>query len=245
MALRKFLITLLGSAMFVAALCAIDVGSAAASHTEECTIPPIGTEEFTAPHFLDANCEKSNVEGEYHTIPYPNNNNVILKRTATGPIKLETTLAGVVTQIGCESYGGEKTAHNYAEGEIHGFKGEGFMTFSGCTVTKPVASGCTVSPIESVPLVETSEDLIAELMRVLFQPKEGSKFMTISLSGCALKGTYTVEGKARSQTVNIHTEEFSKSSGSELVIGKTPVVLELPFHDATKSDGKTVVRETP
>jgi hypothetical protein len=243
MVLRKSFLILLGSAMLVIAMCAIDVGSAAASTTEECKIPKAG-EEFTAPHFLDANCEKGDPSGEYHTVPYIEKAGVILKRTNTGIIWMESTIAGVAAQIKCETYGGEKTAFNYTEGETRGFKGEGTMTFSGCTMTKPVASGCTVAPIETVPLAERSEDLL-ELMRVTYEPKEGSKFMTISLSGCALKGSYPVEGKARSQTLNIHTEEFGKTSGSELLIAKSPFVLELPFHDATKSDGKTVVRETP
>jgi hypothetical protein len=242
MALRKLLLILLGSAMLMVALSAIDVGSAAASTTEECKIP--GEEEFTAPHFLDSNCEKPGVEGEYHTVPYVEKAGVILKRTRTGIPVFESTIAGVATQIQCEVYGGEKVAYNYTEGETRGFKGEGTMNFSGCTMTKPVTAGCIVSPIETVPLVETSQDLL-ELMRVTYAPKEGSKFMTITLSGCAIKGTYSVEGKLRSQTASIHTEEFGPATGSELVIGKSAFVISFPFHDATKSDGKTVVRETP
>jgi hypothetical protein len=125
-----------------------------------------------------------------------------------------------------------------------GFVGEGKMELSACKVNKPI--GCTVKqPIETVQLSESSEDLAGEVMRTLFTPKEGSKLATITLEGCAIKGAYSLEGKLRSQTVSIETEEFSATSGSELTIGKAAVIIKTSFHDATASGGKTVVRETP
>jgi hypothetical protein len=238
------LLTLLAGALFIVAFSAIGVSSAAASTTEECKIPLEG-EEFTSQHFSDENCEKkSGAEGLFHTtLVAPTS---ILITTKTSPIVIwSEPSAGVKLKLACGSVGGTKTVSNFTEGEVRGFKGEGSIVLSECSVQEPEA-GCTVSPtIETVPLTLKSEDL-KETQRTLFQPKEGSKVATFTVSGCALKGTYTIEGKFRSQTVTIHTEEFGPKTGSELTISKgIPIVLEWWYHEATKANGKLITRELP
>jgi hypothetical protein len=240
MTLRKSFLALFSSALCLMAFAAFGVSTAAASTTEECKIPEVG-ETFTSQHFLDSNCTESNTEGEYHTTAVKPT--ALLNRTKTSTIVINAEPAGIATEIRCETLSGSKTASNYEEGEIRGFKGEGKIKLSSCSVAQPV--GCTVKPIETVQLSETSEDLLGFVMRTVFAPKEGSKLATITLEGCAISGSYALEGVLRSQTVDIHTEEFSTSSGSELTIAKKPANVKGSFHDATAANGKTVVRETP
>ncbi|HXF31801.1 MAG TPA: hypothetical protein VN522_09780 [Solirubrobacterales bacterium] len=241
MTLQNRLLTLIAGALFVAAFNLIGVSSAAASTTEECKIPVAG-EIFTSAHFKDANCEEPNGTGEFHTTLVPANS--LLTRTNTIIIIISGTIAGTPIEIKCETYGGTKTVSNFEEKEVKGFKGEGKMKFSGCKMATPVA--CTVSEsFETVTLSESSEDLKEEVMRTLFVPKEGTKLATVKITGCALEGSYAISGKLRSQTVNIHTEEFSKTSGSELTLGGNTVDIIFTSHDATAANGKTVVRETP
>lgn len=238
---RKPILALFVSAMFLVAFSAFGVSSAAASTTEECKIPVAG-EIFTSQHFLDSNCQTPGTEGEYHTVAIKPSS--LLKRTNTTAIGISTTIAGIATEITCETLSGSKTASNYEEGEVMGFKGEGKIQLSACKVSKPV--GCTVKqPIETVQLNESSEDLGGEVMRTLFVAQEGTKLATITLEGCAIAGAYALEGKLRSQTATISTEEFSASSGSELTMAKSTATVKGAFHDATAANGKTVVRETP
>ena len=153
-------------------------------------------------------------------------------------------IAGVAWEVNCEEFGGTKTVSNIVVGELMGFIGEGTILLSGCKVAKPV--GCTMkSTIETVTLSESSEDLKEEVLRTLFVPKSGTKLATITLEGCALKGSYPLEGKIRSQALSISTEEIGPSTGSELTLAGGPVVPFVTFHDATAANGKTVVRELP
>jgi len=55
----------------------------------------------------------------------------------------------------------------------------------------------------STNLSVTSEDL-GEVQRTLYAPKVGTKVGSFTVSGCALEGTYTIEGKLRSQTEHPH-----------------------------------------
>jgi hypothetical protein len=239
MTVPKSLPALLGSALLILVFGVVGVSNAAASTTEECKIPEAG-EVFTSQHFLDANCEKANTEGEYHTTAVKPT--ALLTRTNTGLVVAQAEIAGIPVEIKCETYGGTKTVSNFEEEGVMGFKGEGKMQFSGCTVSKP--AGCSIKSFETVTLSESSEDL-KEVQRTLFAPKEGTKLATLTLSGCALEGSYTISGKLRSQTANIHTEEFSSTSGSEATLGGKPIIFKFPFHDATAANGKTVTRELP
>jgi hypothetical protein len=241
MTMRKLFQALFASAMLLVALSAFGVSSAAASTTEECKIPE-GEELFTSQHFADSNCkEKTGAEGLFHTTLVGESS--ILKITKTSPIFIEIEITGVPVEMTCETLSGTSTVSNYEEGAKHGFKGEGNIQLSSCTVNKPV--GCTVKPIESVALNVSSEDLEKEVLRTLFAPKEGTKFATVTLSGCAVAGTYSVEGKLRSQAPNINSEEFTATSGSELTVGKKPAMITGTYHEATAANGKTIVRELP
>ena len=249
MTLRKSFLLLFSCAIAVVAFSAVGVSGAAASQTHECKIPEFDKElgefePFTSGHFLDPNCEKSSgAEGEYHTTFVKKN--AVLKRTNTAPVFVHWVVSGIEVEVKCETLGGTKTVSNFEKEGKFGFSGEGKISLSACTVAKPAGAGCTVKPIETVQLSETSEDLAGEVLRTLYVPKEGSKLTTVTVEGCVLKGSYVVEGKLRSQAVNIHTEEFSAKSGSELTIKGLPVFITAPFHDATASNGKTVVRELP
>lgn len=241
MTLRKSFLVLVASGMLLVALSAIDVSNAAASHTEECKIPE-GEEEFTSQHFNDPNCkEKTGAEGKYHTTFVPEH--AVLKMTQTSIVVVEFEPIGVSTEISCETLTGSATASNWTEEEKAGYKGEAKFQLSGCKVNKP--AGCTVKPIESVPLSLSSEDLEKEVLRVLYAPIEGSKIATITLSGCAISGSYALEGKLRSQAPNIESEEFSASSGSELTVSKKPAMITGVIHEATAANGKTIVHEFP
>jgi hypothetical protein len=248
MNLRKPLLVLSACAVAMIALSSFGVSAAAASTTEECRKEAVG-EIFTSQHFSDENCtKKSGAEGLFHTTKLKPEAELTMKETKL-PIVLETTLLGVSTVINCGSTMAKQTVSNYEEmgetGPAFGFKGEinGGLQLSSCSVSKP--SGCTVNPIESVPLNVSSEDLPGEIQRTLFAPKEGTKFATLTISGCAISGSYVVEGKLRSQTVDIHTEEASASSGSELSIAKVPVTTFVTYHWVTEADGRKVVRELP
>lgn len=101
-------------------------------------------------------------------------------------------MADVAVQVNCETYGGEKPSRITKKAKPEDSKGKGTIKLPGCTVSKPV--GCTVSPsIETVKLKGSSEDPL-ELMRTVFQPLEGSKLASITVSGCAIKGAYALEG---------------------------------------------------
>jgi hypothetical protein len=240
MDMRRSFQVLFASALLMLSVAAFASSSASASTTEECKEPVAG-EEFTSAHFLDPNCEKQNgAEGEFHTTLIPGSS--ILVRTATLPFPVKATLLGTAFEAKCSTYGGETTVSNFVEKEKHKFKGEGKIKLSGCVVSKP--SGCTMEPIETVQLSETSEDL-EKAQRTLFAPVSGTKLATLTIKGCAIAGVYAIEGKLRSQTLNIHSEEFSSTSGSELKIGGNVFVLEGLYHNATKANGKTIVRELP
>lgn len=241
MTVRKPFLVLFASAMLLVVLSAFGVSSAAASHTEECKKPE-GADEFTSQHFADSNCkEKTGAQGPYHTTFLPGS--AVLKLTQTSIVVVEFEPIGVSTEISCETLTGTATASNWTEEEKAGYKGEAEFQLSGCKVNKP--SGCTVKPIESVPLSLSSEDLEKEVLRVLYVPKEGSKIATITLSGCAISGSYALEGKLRSQAPNIESEEFSATSGSELTVSKKPAMITGVTHEATAANGKTIVHEFP
>lgn len=243
MTLRKPFLVLFAGALAVVAFGAFGVSSAAASTTHECKIPEVG-ELFTSGHFLDPNCEKkSGAEGEYHTTNVKES--ALLKRTNTSPILIHWVPSGIEVEVKCETLGGTKTVSNYEKEGKFGFEGEGTISLSGCTVSKPAGKGCTVKSFETVQLKESSEDLAGEVQRTLFVPKEGSKLATVTVEGCVIEGSWAIEGALRSQTVDIHTEEFSAKSGSELKTKSGPIFVTGSFHDATASNGKTVVRELP
>jgi hypothetical protein len=245
----KPFLALLASAMAVIAFSAFGVSAAAASTTEECRVPEPG-EEPTAAHFIDSNCEiKGGPETVFRTVKVKENS--VLKRTSTITPIFHTKLHGIPTEISCEAMSGNKTVSNQLVEGKPGFVGEGKMVFSGCVVSAPPKCSVNSSSFETVLLSESSEDL-KEAQRTLFAPKEGTKLATIALEGegCEVSGTYTVEGKLRSQTVDIHTEEFGLLSGSEAIIKGgllEPTSFEPAFffHDATASTGKTIVRELP
>jgi hypothetical protein len=245
MTLRKPFLALLASAMAVVAFSAFGVSAATASTTEECKIPEVG-EEFTSGHFLDSNCEmKSGAEGAFHTVKVKESS--LLKRTSTIFPVFQAELHGIPTEISCEAMSGNKTVSNQLVEGKPGFVGEGKMVFTGCSVVAPPKCSVSSGGFETVLLSESSEDL-KEAQRTLFAPKEGTKLATIALEGegCEVSGSYTVEGKLRSQTVDIHTEEFGLLSGSEATIkGGGTFLPHFIFHDATASNGKTVVRELP
>ncbi|HEY2715994.1 MAG TPA: hypothetical protein VGI73_07225 [Solirubrobacterales bacterium] len=240
MTLRKRLVGLTACCMFLAMLAIQGVSGAAASTTEECKIPAVG-EKFTSKHFLDANCENANTEGEYHTTTV--SESAWLIRTNTGIVKIDWEVFASPAEINCATYSGNKFVTSYEKEGVRGFVGEGTMILSGCKVIKPL--GCFISePIKTVPLLETSEDL-GEVMRTSYVAKEGGYLATVKVEGCALAGEYSLKGTLRSQSANIHTEEFSATSGSEVKLGEWPVRFTFGFHDATEASGKTVVRELP
>lgn len=243
MTLRRSLWGAIALALLAVAFSSVNVVSAAASTTEECKIPEEG-EKFTSGHFLDENCEKkSGAEGLYHTTLVKETS--ILETTKTTPIWWYVEFPAAATaKISCEEVGGKKTVSDFEEGEKHFFKGEGVLEFTGCAVNEPAE--CSISStIETTNLSITSEDL-AEVQRTLYAPKVGTKLGSFTIAGCAIAGTYTIEGKLRSQTVNIHTEEFGPKSGSELVISKSiPLYPEYRFHEVTAGTKKFITRELP
>jgi hypothetical protein len=244
MNLRKLFVVLFASAIAFVALTAIGAGSAAASTTEECHKEEVNL-LVTSQHFLDENCtKKSGAEGIYHTAPVNEHAEITMKETKV-PIVLEAEPAGAKLEVSCGSMMAKQTVSNITSEELMGFKGtiSGGITLASCTVSKP--TGCTIKPIETVPLTVTSEDLAGEVQRTLFAPKEGTKFATLTISGCAIAGSYTVEGKLRSQTIDIHSEEFGSKTGSELTIGKSPVIVLTTYCWVTEADNKPVVRELP
>jgi len=245
MNLRRSLLGLLTVAMFAVMFSSFGVVSAAASTTEECKIPT-EEEEFTSRHFSDENCEKeSGAEGKYHTTLIPGDS--ILRTTKTSPIVLRAEKLAKPLEIACEEYGGTKTVSNYKEEEKRGFKGEGSIELSGCVVQEPTVRRTVSSTIDTVQLELASEDL-KEVQRTLFVPKEGTKIASFTIEGgeCPVAGSYTIEGKLRSQTVTIHTEEFGAKTGSEMFISKEiPIYWEWIYHEVTKANGKQIVRELP
>ncbi|HXF31802.1 MAG TPA: hypothetical protein VN522_09785 [Solirubrobacterales bacterium] len=233
---------LIGVALFAVALSSFGVAGAAASTTEECKIPA-EKEPATSKHFEDENCTKeSGAGGLYHTTPVLGTQ--LVEWTKTSPIVWSTQVAGLAVKFTCEAVGGVQSATNFEEKEKFGFKGEGVIAFTGCAMQEP--AGCTVnSKVESNKLTFASEDL-AEKQRVLYAPKEGTKVASFTISGCAIAGTYAVEGKLRSQTVDIHTSEIGPKTGSELTISKsTPIQLELWTHTVTAGTKTFVVTELP
>jgi hypothetical protein len=246
MTLRRSLLGVIAVAMFAVAFSAIGVVNAAASHTEECKLTKAEeeNERFTSQHFFDENCEKKSpgAEGEYHTAFI--SPTAVLETTKTTPIVWHIEFPEAAVAVSCGEVGGKKTVNRIEEGEKLLFKGEGVLKFTGCSVKEPTT--CSIgSTIETTNLSLSSEDLL-ETQRTLYVPKEGSKIASFTISGCAEAGTYTVEGKLRSQTVNIHTEEFGSKTGSELVISKgIPIFVEYWFHEVTAGTKKFITRELP
>jgi hypothetical protein len=244
MKLRKPFLLLFACALAFAAVNAIGVSTAAASTTEECLKEKPGL-EMTSQHFEDENCtKKSGATGLFHTTSINGSSVITMKETKEVPISIEATLLEVKTVINCASTMAKQTVSNFElEKEVMGYKGTiPSLVLSSCTVSKP--SGCTVKPIETAPLTVTNEDL-KEVQRTLFAPSEGSKIGTLTVSGCAVAGSYAIEGNLRSQTVDIHTEEFSSKSGSELTIGKATAIPFFTYCWVTEADNKPVVKELP
>jgi hypothetical protein len=243
MTLRRSLLGLIGVALFAVAIGVFGVAGAAAQTTEECKIPA-EKEPSTDKHFSDENCTKeSGATGEYHTTPTIGTH--LVEWTRTSPfIEWQTSIEKVAVKMTCEEVGGSQSATNFEEKEKHGFKGEGVINFTGCIMKEP--SGCTVSSkIESNKLTFASEDLV-EKQRVTYAPKEGTKFAAFTISGCSIAGTYTIEGKLRTQTVDIHTNEVGSKTGSELVIQKsTPLLPFFTIHTITTGTKTFIVTELP
>lgn len=104
-----------------------------------------------------------------------------------GAMTLEGVIAGVSFAMTCESpESAEGTGKIQREG-----KGELTLTFSGCSVTAP--TGCKAGTIKSNAL-KSEVVKIGNLAYDKLAPVSGELLMNVTLTECALKGTYPLKG---------------------------------------------------
>jgi hypothetical protein len=242
------------------AICAFAASSAQATTMHECEEKASGPTEQT---YKDAKCSEKSGEGKFRTVPLPVNTPIKVEATLT-PTKfveekeelhtvLTTVVGGIAIEITCtELSSPEGTAENKETGGVMEVVGSGAVTYSKCTVPKPVGQGCTVHTagqevgmITTAVLTSKTKDTAAEKMEVEYTAPEG-KFVTLIFEGCktaALNGNKPVTGTVLAEqttptslTVNVST----------LTFGGQPATYKATIHFKTRGGtGNTIAFETP
>jgi hypothetical protein len=181
--------------------CAFAVADASAAGTTAFTCVESGGKK----DFSDADCSTKVAEGsgKFGHVSIANGTTTTLKSVGTTNQVLATTVAGITFEITCtgESNVGE-VANEEVEGTMTVTGKNTVITYTGCTVTKPV-QGCVVkSPGQSTGTIVTNalksmSFLTTTPKGVKFEPGSGSTFVEIEVSGCttaALNGTKAITG---------------------------------------------------
>jgi hypothetical protein len=177
--------------------------------------------------FSDAHCDKKVTPGTgqfgHVAIPVGTNTSVAIVNDGTKngtkeatPSILKGTIAGIKSEIVCGTVSGEGTlTGEEPSAKVHRFKTKMNVKKSKCTVPKP-ALGCKVKePIELSTNAESVEGLGAgkNEMGIEYLPA-GEHFMSITLEGCIIAGTFNVDGTAIATGTPSPTERFAGATKS-------------------------------
>jgi hypothetical protein len=149
-----------------------------------------------------------------------------VETTATTAFSLEAKVLGSAFAMSCSGLS--------ATGSIRGggIASDEF-SLTGCAVSKPV--GCAVPSTISFPV--KSEVLFKSgSLYEKFNPKEGTTFVAIKVSGCALAGSYPLTGSFGASVEQFGVEKVEQpftvtaaataSAGASLKLGKEAAVLQ-------------------
>lgn len=258
---RSILGALLLSAL---AVCVFGAASASAMTLHECK--EVGA-KGTGIHYSDAKCSVESAEGKFETEPLPANTNIEVentltpttagnsvtpKETAGTHIVLHTILGGVEVQITCKGASSPGAVVKDNAGPPMSVTGTGKAKYTECEIVggEKAAANCQVpATLETVELSMTTEG-----MNLVFKPKEGTAFITISFTSKAGKtcpagvaGEKQVQGTARAVVVSPTAIEFTNTPETEITFGGQKAFLTAVTHLRTKGttgETGTVALET-
>jgi hypothetical protein len=191
--------------------CVFGVSSAAAEGTEAFACQKVGLSKGA---FHDAHCDTEEAGGTYKHEPLPENPAAVVitnaetesETTKAAHATLKGVLGGIASEITCNAVTGTGTVENKA-GTPKTVNGTGTAEYTQCTMPKPVTGEgkerCKIKEPIKFEATSTTKEKGAE-MGVLFSPKEGKTFVSLSFEngpggGCPVAGksapvTGTVEG---------------------------------------------------
>jgi hypothetical protein len=215
--IRKFAICPLLICLAFAASASFGSSSAAAAATEKCTqdSPGLGTSTF----YENGECEdENNVSGKWHRLAVGGN---WFTRLFDGSFdKYNGTIAGVTVTFGCEKLvnsGG--VAENVTEAGAKKVLGkEMVLEYSKCAMSAP--AGCKIGESLKTGALKSVATTAKEVSSVKFEPESGTKIASLTITGCALAGTYPIAGSLTGVVPNTNQSkvEFTTTSGSALTI---------------------------
>lgn len=239
---RKTILAILG--LGAACLIALAASNASATMLHECK-KEVGV--GTGHRYSSAACTTRSGTGEYETVPISGSQTVIPTLTSE-KATFSGTVAEVAFSFACTgATSANSKAENVGSEPSASVKGTGKTIFLGCVVTKPAAVGCAIPET-----LETAElKAVTTGLTTTFEPASGTKVLTVEFSGCtgaasSLNGAQIVEGSLSAITTqgNPATQEFTKTSGSKLVISEVETTFEAGVHYKT-SNGALLGLRTP
>jgi hypothetical protein len=169
-------------------------------------------------HFEDEHCGKAHPtnEGKFTHEAIPNDTTTEVEVSLVGSAKLNSVLAGVVTEITCnkvKSVEGKSFLHNVETSGKHTVTGTTQVNFSECTVQKPLK--CKIKE----PIVNTADAVGVEGLN-------GKNEVGIELKGEGAENTFSelsFENKSAEEKCSLlNGGKPFMAKGSVIATGKTP-----------------------
>jgi hypothetical protein len=259
---KSFLAAMLLSAL---AVCAFGVSSASALTGHECKEGGGGT----GTKYKDAKCSEASVEGKFETVPIeagvsknvegtvtPTTGGVELtagENAAGEHLVLHSILGGIEVQITCTGFSTPEANATNNAGTPMTVTGTGKSRYTGCSIvaSTKAAENCEVpATLETVTLKQTTEE-----DKVVYEPNAGAFFIKIPFTSkaghtcpAAILGEKEVTGKAKGTVASPTSIEFTKTSGSTLLLGGQTAFFTGVIHfrtAGTSGETGTIGLETP
>jgi hypothetical protein len=147
-----------------------------------------------------------------------NNENTGAETVGTSPGVLNAVIGGVGFENQCPTISGTGTMANSLAGEEMIASGTGTITFSGCTVVKPVGQECKIKGGEvATAKIKVTTAGQTEPMFAKIEPAEGTTFGSITYEGCktaGLNGVYSITGSIKTKPDG-STVKFTEAETTE------------------------------
>lgn len=174
--------------------------------------------------YKDGSCTGTTGVGSFNKVTFAKTEGVEVANPSA--FNLKTTNGGVEFEIKCTGLSGTSTLTDAGE-TVTGSGSK--LTFSGCTVTKPLGKGCVVKggggatgTIITNAIKSVATRTGAEAFKKVYSPETGTIFATFEVSGCtttALNGSKALTGTAAAAVSGGMKAEFTTTSGSALTVG--------------------------
>lgn len=209
------------------ALCAFAAPSASALQTAFVCKEAKGKVGFEDSHCAKATEEEAKVDyvhesikaGTEKKLTITNDETTVEPNSAVWPV-FGFTLAGITVEIGCAEVTGSGSVTNKTGGSI---EGNATIEYKDCTASKPItAEGKTKCKVKE-PLVvkaKLANFESGEEMGLEFKPESGTVLGEVTIeenegTSCAAKGTYKLEGSAKSRATSEGGAVFTFETGEK------------------------------